>query len=119
VRARDAGADILVAQGSDAGGHGTANSASIISLVPEMCSAIGERVPILAAGGIADSRGALAALSLGAEGVVMGSRFATAQESAMAPNAKSLILDSRDGGRTTKRYVQPPLYCPISLSISS
>src|ERR1700731_1318076 len=89
-RAKDAGADIIVAQGSDAGGHGTANSASIISLVPEMCSAMGPTVPILAAGGISDARAALAALSLGAEGVVMGSRFATAWESTMAAKAKAL-----------------------------
>jgi nitronate monooxygenase len=68
-----------------------------------MCSTLGEEIPILAAGGIADARGALAALSLGAEGVVMGTRFAVSRESAMAPRAKELILQTKDGGRTTKR----------------
>jgi len=71
---------------------------------------MGPTVPILAAGGISDARAALAALSLGAEGVVMGSRFATAWESTMAAKAKALILDTRDGGRTTMRY--PP--CCVS-----
>lgn len=69
-----------------------------------MCSATEGKLSILAAGGISDARGSLAALSLGAEGVVIGSRFATSRESAMASNAKTLILQTRDGGRTTKRY---------------
>jgi nitronate monooxygenase len=94
---------VIVAQGSDAGGHGTAQSASIISLVPELVSTL-PHTPILAAGGIVDARGALAALALGAEGVVIGTRFAASVESAMADNAKSVILQTRDGGVSTKRY---------------
>ncbi len=101
-RAVDSGADILVAQGSDSGGHGASDSASIISLVPELVSAF-PQIPVLAAGGIVEASGILAALALGAEGVVMGTRFATTLESAMAENAKALILQTTDGGATTKR----------------
>jgi NAD(P)H-dependent flavin oxidoreductase YrpB (nitropropane dioxygenase family) len=57
----------------------------------------------LAAGGIVDAKGVLAGLSLGADGVVIGTRFAASVESAMAENAKSLILDAQDGGISTKR----------------
>jgi nitronate monooxygenase len=63
------------------------------------------QTPVLAAGGIVDARGVLAALTLGADGVVIGTRFATSKESAMSDNAKSLILNTRDGGVSTKRYV--------------
>ena len=98
----NAGIDVLVAQGSDSGGHGRANSASIISLVPELVSSF-PTTPILAAGGIVDASGVLASLALGAEGVIIGTRFAASAESAMADNAKSLILQTNDGGATTKR----------------
>ncbi len=69
-----AGADIVVAQGSDAGGHAGAAAASIIALVPEMADRLGPDVAIIAAGGICDGRGLVAAFSLGASGVVMGTR---------------------------------------------
>jgi len=101
--AKDAGADVIVAQGSDAGGHGLINSASIISLVPEIISAV-PGIPVLAAGGISDASGVLAGLALGADAVVMGTRFATSKESAMADKAKNAIIQTRDGGVSTKRY---------------
>ena len=103
MKAQKAGADVIVAQGSDAGGHGSANCASIVSLVPELVSALPE-TPIVAAGGIADGRGTLAALALGAQAVVIGTRFATATESAMADKAKDLIIHTFDGGISTRRY---------------
>ena len=84
------GIDVLVAQGSDSGGHGTACSASIISLVPELVSSFPE-MPVFSCG-IVDASVVLASLALGAEGVVIGTRFAASTESAMADNAKSLIL---------------------------
>ena len=101
--AKDADADVIVAQGSDAGGHGFINSASVISLVPEIISTI-PGTPVLAAGGISDGSGVLAALALGADAVVMGTRFAVANESAMADKAKDAIVKTRDGGINTKRY---------------
>jgi nitronate monooxygenase len=76
--ARD-GADIIVAQGTDAGGHQWAAGASIISLVPEVADMLqaefpGREIALWAAGGIADGRGVAAALALGAEGAVVGTR---------------------------------------------
>jgi nitronate monooxygenase len=84
-----AGADLLVAQGTEAGGHGA--SRGLISLVPEVVDSIGESIPVVAAGGIADGRGLAAALMLGAAGVLMGTRFYAAKESAGAQAAKERI----------------------------
>lgn len=84
-----AGADILIAQGTEAGGHGV--SRGLVSLVPEVMDAIGAGTPVLAAGGIADGRGLAAALMLGASGVVMGTRFYATHEAAGAPAAKERI----------------------------
>ena len=84
-----AGADILVAQGTEAGGHGA--SRGVISLVPEVVDAIGARIPVVAAGGIADGRGLAAALMLGASGVLLGTRFYATPEAAGADAAKERI----------------------------
>lgn len=103
--ARDAvenGADILVAQGTEAGGHGM--SRGLVTLVPEIVDAIGERVPVVAAGGIADGRGMAAALMLGAAGVLMGTRFYATQESAAPPSAKMRIA-SATGDDTLRSIV--------------
>src|SRR5437763_563577 len=76
--------DVLVMQGLDAGGHGWEKGAGVISLVPEAVDALEENgfahIHVLAAGGIVDGRGVAAALALGAEGVVMGTRFLGALE---------------------------------------
>jgi nitronate monooxygenase len=84
-----AGADVLIAQGTEAGGHGV--SRGLVSLLPEVVDAIGTSTPVLAAGGIADGRGLAAALMLGASGVVMGTRFYATQEAAGAQAAKERI----------------------------
>lgn len=84
-----AGADVLIAQGTEAGGHGV--SRGLVSLLPEVVDAVGTSTPVLAAGGIADGRGLAAALMLGASGVVMGTRFYATQEAAGAPVAKERI----------------------------
>jgi nitronate monooxygenase len=84
-----AGADILVAQGTEAGGHGA--SRGLITLVPEVVDTAGSNVPVVAAGGIADGRGLAAALLLGASGVLMGTRFYATHEAAAADAAKSRI----------------------------
>lgn len=81
----DAGADIIVAQGTAAGGHGAIRST--ISLVPEVADMLARRAPDIvpvAAGGIADGRGLAAALNLGAEGVLMGSRFWATRDALVA-----------------------------------
>jgi nitronate monooxygenase len=84
-----AGTDILVAQGTEAGGHGA--SRGLVTLVPEIADSVQERIPIVAAGGIADGRGLAAALMLGAAGVLMGTRFYASQEAAGAQAAKERI----------------------------
>lgn len=86
------GADILVAQGTEAGGHGVAQGT--MTLVPAVADAVGDKVPVLAAGGIADGRGLAAALMLGASGVVLGTRFYAAREAAGFDAAKRRIVDA-------------------------
>jgi nitronate monooxygenase len=85
----EAGADILVAQGTEGGGHGA--SRGLMTLLPEIVDAVGDRVPVVAAGGIADGRGLAAALMLGASGVLMGTRFYATPEAAGADSAKERI----------------------------
>ncbi|MEQ6885564.1 nitronate monooxygenase [Salicola sp. Rm-C-2C1-2] len=85
-KAVDEGADVIIAQGTEAGGHG-ANRATL-PLVPAVVDAVGS-VPVVAAGGIADGRGAAAAMMLGASGVLMGSRFYATEESLAHPTAKA------------------------------
>ena len=87
--AASAGADILVAQGTEAGGHGATRG--LFTLVPEIVDALGERKPVVAAGGLADGRGLAAALMLGAAGVLVGTRFYASQEAAGAQDAKERI----------------------------
>ncbi|KAI5275262.1 inosine monophosphate dehydrogenase [Aureobasidium subglaciale] len=99
--------DVLVLQGADAGGHGGEKGAGIISLVPETIYALEKAgvksVSIVAAGGIANGAGVAAALTLGADGVVMGTRFLAAEETKVHPAYQSVILELEDGGQTTVR----------------
>lgn len=84
-----AGADLLVVQGTEAGGHGA--SRGLVTLLPEIRDAVGAEVPLVAAGGLADARGLAAALMLGASGILMGTRFYATQEAAGAGAAKERI----------------------------
>jgi nitronate monooxygenase len=96
VEALQCGADIVVAQGTEAGGHGSARAT--LPLVPAVVDAVAETrpgTPVLAAGGIADGRGLAAALVLGADGALIGTRFYAAEESLGTPEAKRRILDAR------------------------
>ena len=72
-RAVDAGCDLVVAQGTEAGGH--TGTVATMPLVPMIVDAVGDSVPVVAAGGIFDGRGLGAALALGADGVWVGTRF--------------------------------------------
>jgi nitronate monooxygenase len=83
------GVDFIVAQGTEAGGHGAARAT--LPLVPAIVDAVGG-VPVIAAGGIADGRGLAAALMLGAAGVVCGTAFYVAEESLAAPAAKAVAV---------------------------
>ena len=91
LAAHDNGADVIVAQGSEAGGH--AATRGTISLVREVVDRI-DTVPVVAAGGIADGRGLAAALMLGATGVLVGTRFCATQESLMPDEAKERALEA-------------------------
>ena len=99
--------DALCLQGADAGGHGFEKGAGIISLLPETADALGTAgfgdVPLLASGGIADGRGVAAAVSLGAAGVVMGTRFLASKEALVHPVVQASILEAKDGGQVTTR----------------
>jgi nitronate monooxygenase len=102
-QALDAGAEILVAQGGEAGGHGM-TVRSTFTLVPDVVDLAGERAPdtlVLAAGGIADGRGLAAALVLGADGAVVGTRFWASPEALVSPRAHERGL--RAGGDDTYR----------------
>jgi nitronate monooxygenase len=87
------GADIIVAQGAEAGGHGASRAA--LPLVPAVVDALakaGAEIPVVAAGGVADGRGLAAALALGADGVLVGTRFLASEESLAAPAAKARVV---------------------------
>lgn len=94
--AAGAGADIIVAQGTEGGGH--VGVMSTMVLVPQVVSALPDR-PVLAAGGIADGRGLAAALALGAAGVVVGTRFLATDEAPIPATFKQVIVNS-DGHDT-------------------
>jgi NAD(P)H-dependent flavin oxidoreductase YrpB (nitropropane dioxygenase family) len=95
-RAAEAGADIIVAQGSEGGGH--VGMMSTIVLVPQVVAAVAP-IPVLAAGGIADGRGLAAALALGASGALLGTRFLATSEAPLHPHFKQAIVAS-DGHDT-------------------
>jgi nitronate monooxygenase len=95
-RAVDIGADVIVAQGTEAGGHGWALR-STMPFVPSVVDALTARAPdvlVLAAGGIADGRGLAASLMLGADGVLMGTRFWATQEALISNAAKAMVLQA-------------------------
>jgi len=93
--AMDSGADIIVAQGAEAGGHG--EKRATFTIVPEVADYIAQHSPdtlLCAAGGVADGRGLAAALMLGADGVVIGSRFWASEEALVHPNMLQAALDA-------------------------
>jgi nitronate monooxygenase len=105
VEAVDIGVDIVVAQGTEAGGHGAARST--LALVPAVVDAVRVRnddIVVVAAGGIADGRGLAAALMLGAQGALVGTRFLVAAESLASHQAKARILLAR-GDETVRTRV--------------
>ncbi len=99
--------DVIVAQGSDAGGHGLERGAGIISLLPEMADALKDQgfegISVVAAGGIVEGRGVTACIALGAEGVVMGTRFLASNEATIARGYQMDVLRANDGGMSTVR----------------
>ena len=93
VAARDAGADVIMVQGFEAGGH-VRGIVTSLALIPSVRDAIGPDIPIIAAGGFADGRGLAAALALGADGAMFGTRFLASNEVAADPQYQQRVLDA-------------------------
>lgn len=103
-----AGADAVVAEGAEAGGH--IGSITTMALVPQVVDAV--QIPVVAAGGIADGRGFAAAMMLGAEAVQMGTVFVTAKESIVHSNYKQKIIAAKDiDSEVTGRSTGHPVRC--------
>ena len=96
LKAQDAGVDAVVAEGFEAGGHNGREETTTLTLIPMVKEKI--TLPLIAAGGIATGRGMLAVMSLGADGVQVGSRFAASVESSAHANFKETILKVNEGG---------------------
>jgi nitronate monooxygenase len=94
------GADVIVAQGAESGGHGARHGRSTLTFVPVVVD-LAAPVPVLAAGGIADGRGLAAALALGAAGALVGTRFQATAESLVDPSTAKAIVEGH--GQNTER----------------
>jgi enoyl-[acyl-carrier protein] reductase II len=101
IAAVEAGCDIVVAQGTEAGGH--TGQIATMPLVPQIVDAVGDRVPVVAAGGIFDGRGLAGALALGADGVWIGTRFIATPEARSAPGYKDALLRTGEDGTVISR----------------
>jgi len=95
-KSEDAGVDVIAAEGYEAGGHNGHDEITTMALIPQVTDAV--NTPVIAAGGIADGRGFVAALALGAKGVQMGTRFLATHEAAAHENYKSSIVHLTDTG---------------------
>jgi enoyl-[acyl-carrier protein] reductase II len=105
IKSEQSGADVVAAQGTEAGGH--TGEVGGLALVPQVVDAV--KIPVLAAGGIADGRGLVAALALGAQGIVVGTRFVATPEAQAAPQYREAILHSGDADTIrTRCYTGKP-----------
>jgi enoyl-[acyl-carrier protein] reductase II len=95
LKAELAGVDAVVCEGFEAGGHNGREESTTFTLIPMVKEQV--NIPVIAAGGIGNGRGMLAAMVLGADGVQIGSRFAASEESSAHTNFKQTILDVKDG----------------------
>jgi nitronate monooxygenase len=92
IESKKQGADIIVAQGTEAGGHGLTEP--LLSLLPAVLNAIGGQMPVVAAGGLVDGHDVQKMLALGAQGVLMGTRFYAAEESEATSEQKQRIIEA-------------------------
>jgi enoyl-[acyl-carrier protein] reductase II len=105
VKSQQAGADVVAAQGTEAGGH--TGEIGTLALVPQVVDAV--QIPVLAAGGIADGRQLVAALALGAQGVVVGTRFIATPEAQAAPKYREAIVHGTEADTIrTRCYTGKP-----------
>ncbi len=101
IAAVEAGCDIVIAQGTEAGGH--TGTVATMPLVPQIVDAVGDRVPVVAAGGIFDGRGLAAALALGADGVWIGTRFIATPEAHAVDGYRDAVVGGRDDDTVVTR----------------
>ena len=104
-RAVDAGADVVVAQGWEAGGH-VWSTVATLTLIPSVVDAV-PSTPVVAAGGIADGRGLAAVLALGASAAWVGTRFLLAEEAEVAPSQHQLIIDANESDTVWGKDANP------------
>ncbi len=95
TKCQEAGVDAIVAEGFEAGGHNGREETTTLVLIPQVKKAI--TIPLIAAGGIGSGKAMAAAFALGAEGVQIGSRFVTTQESSAHINFKNAIVEAKEG----------------------
>jgi len=101
VAAVEAGCDFVIAQGTEAGGH--TGTVATMPLVPQIVDAVGDRAPVVAAGGIFDGRGLAAALTLGADGVWLGTRFIATPEARAVDGYKDALLAAHEDDTVISR----------------
>ena len=115
LKSQEAGVDAIVAEGFEAGGHNGREETTTLCLIPNVVESV--TIPVIAAGGISCGKSMLAAMSLGAQGVQMGSRFVMTHESAAHENFKNAILQAKEGDTkltlheiTPVRLLNSPFY---------
>jgi len=107
-KVEDLGYHMVIAEGFEAGGHNGRDEITTFALIPQVVDAVD--IPVIAAGGIADARGMVAAFALGAEAVQMGTRFAATKESPLHENFKQAIINAGDTDTTiTGRTLEDPV----------
>jgi enoyl-[acyl-carrier protein] reductase II len=94
-KAEEAGCDVVIAEGFEAGGHNGREETTTLCLIPQVVDAV--NIPVVAAGGVADGRSMLAVMVLGAAGVQMGSRFVLTHESSAHMNFKQAVMHAQEG----------------------
>jgi len=115
LKSQEAGVDAVVAEGFEAGGHNGREETTTLCLIPQVAEVVS--IPLIAAGGISCGKSMLAAMTLGAQGVQMGSRFVMTHESAAHENFKNAILQAKEGDTkltlheiTPVRLLNSPFY---------
>lgn len=109
IKAAEAGVDAIVAEGTEAGGHNGVEEITSMALVPQIVKLVD--IPVIAAGGIANGNGFVAAMSLGAQGCQIGTRFAATYEAKGHPNFKSAILNGKNTGTVLTGRALGPTRC--------
>ena len=105
LKAEETGVDGVIVSGTEGGGHSGFDQVTTMCLVPQAAAAV--KIPVIAGGGIVDAHGLMGALSLGAEGIYMGTRFIATKECPAHPNVKEAILKATDISTIAVRHGSP------------